>query len=383
MFLLSSWFVECLCLSLCAHSFAEKVLVGQSDAVFGVSQSLQGGRPKPIVKNIDRAIARLLFASSITLRWNDVGAGLCELALAEHPRGRASEFHKMRLAGDDDDDDDMYPVVSERRIDTKFRFGRRALMTNLLVASGTELFISESVSAATSKTSDKFNAASLAFQQGNYLESERLWRNVASETDDPVAWSNLAIVLIINASEDPAMELGKLPAGKARERLDEALAAIDRSESVGSQPDALNLNAKGNAFGLLLRWDDACAAYEASAAAAPKDFVSIPLGNEALALFELQKLPEVEGVTLRLLQTDPNFVDARAVRAILRYDQGDIGGAAVEIAKLCTKSEVGENFCNIYSSIDAVLGRWSPRAVATYRKLLTEPSIQRELRNRI
>lgn len=382
MFLLSSWFIECLCLSLCAHSFTEKVLVGQSDDVFGGLHSLQGGRQKQIVKNIDRALVRLLLASSLTLRWNDVGVGLGELALAEHPRDRVSKFHKMRLASDDDDDD-VYPVVSERSIDTKFRFGRRALMTNLLVASGTELFVSASVSAATSKTSEKFNAASLAFQQGNYLESERLWRNVASETDDPVAWSNLAIVLIINASEDPAMELGKLPAGKARERLEEALAAIDRSESVGSQPDALNLNAKGNAFGLLLRWDDASAAYEASAAAAPKDFVSIPLGNEALALFELQKLPEVEGITLRLLQTDPNFVDARAVRAILRYDQGDIGGAAAEMAKLCTKSEVGENFCNIYSSIDAVLGRWSPRAVATYRKLLTESSIQRELRNRI
>ena len=90
---------------------------------------------------------------------------------------------------------------------------------------------------------------------------------------EAVAWSNLAVTLIINASEGGEMQLGVAPTGEARKQLEEALTAIDTAESLGSSPDALNLNAKGNALGLLLQWSDARAAYEASGDAADRSFV--------------------------------------------------------------------------------------------------------------
>ena len=52
-------------------------------------------------------------------------------------------------------------------------------------------------------------------------------------------------------------------AGRAKQRLEEALQAIDRASDLGST-DALLLNCKGNALGLLLRWEEARAAYTAS-----------------------------------------------------------------------------------------------------------------------
>ena len=122
--------------------------------------------------------------------------------------------------------------------------------------------------------------------------------------------------------------LGVAPTGEARKRLEEALTAIDTAESLGSSPDALNLNAKGNALGLLLQWSDARAAYEASGDAADRSFASIPRSNEALALFELGSLPEAEKVARKLIRRDPNFKDGFALLAALRYAQGDTGGAA-------------------------------------------------------
>ena len=174
------------------------------------------------------------------------------------------------------------------------------------------------------------------------------------------------------------MQLGVAPTGEARKRLEEALTAIDTAESLGSSPDALNLNAKGNALGLLLQWSDARAAYEASGDAADRSFASIPRSNEALALFELGSLPEAEKVARKLIRRDPNFKDGFALLAALRYAQGDTGGAAALVNDLCAGAS---GLCARYADVNIVLGRWSPKAVETYRKLLTEPSIQLELRN--
>ena len=38
-------------------------------------------------------------------------------------------------------------------------------------------------------------------------------------------------------------------------------------------------------------------------------------------------------------------------------------------------------WCTRYNSKDAVLGRWTPKAVAVFSKMLEEPSVQLELKN--
>ena len=197
------------------------------------------------------------------------------------------------------------------------------------------------------------DAAARAFQRADYAGSEKLWREAtAIAPREAVAWSNLAVTLIINASEGGEMQLGVAPTGEARKRLEEALTAIDTAESLGSSPDALNLNAKGNALGLLLQWSDARAAYEASGDAADRSFASIPRSNEALALFELGSLPEAEKVARKLIRRDPNFKDGFALLAALRYAQGDTGGAAALVNDLCAGAS---GLCARYADVNIVL----------------------------
>ena len=223
--------------------------------------------------------------------------------------------------------------------------------------------------------------ASRAFQKGDYVLSEKLWRDAARALpSSSLSWSNLAVCLIINASGE--MQLGVPPSGKARERLDEALTAIDTAVRLDgdASPDALTLNSRGNALGLLLRWEDAAAAYALAASASRRDFESIPRSNEALALFELGELASAEKRARSLIRRDPNFKDGAALLAALRLEQGDPGGAASAVALLCSGPE-GSAWCQRYSTVDVVMGRWSPRAVAAYRRLLKEPSVQLELKN--
>lgn len=219
-----------------------------------------------------------------------------------------------------------------------------------------------------------------AFQKGDYLLSERLWREAANaQPANSLPWSNLAVTLIINASDE--MQLGVPPKDKARERLEEALAALDTAVRLdGEAPDALTLNSRGNALGLLLRWEDAAATYGKSAAVSRRDFESIPRSNEALALFELGELARAEKGARTLIRRDPNFKDGAALLATLRLEQGDVGGAASAMSLLCSGPD-GNAWCRRYSSVDVVLGRWSPRAVAAYKRLLDEPSVKLELRN--
>jgi len=236
-------------------------------------------------------------------------------------------------------------------------------------------------SSATTSADAIVAEASRAFQAGDYSLAERLWREAANASpESSLPWSNLAVTLIINASNE--MQLGVPPSGKARERLDEALAALETAIRIdGAQsPDALTLNSRGNALGLLLRWPEAQQAYAEAAAASRRDFESIPRSNNALALFELGQLADAEKQARTLIRRDPNFVDAKALLAALRMEQGDVGGAANAVALLCSGDE-GAQWCRRYSSVEVVLGRWSPRAVAAYKRLLTEPSVQRELKN--
>lgn len=192
--------------------------------------------------------------------------------------------------------------------------------------------------------------AALAFQQGDYKRCETLWRDATAESPgEALAWANLATTLIINASDE--MQLGVAPEGKARDRLVEAVGAVERAEALGGTPDALSLNTKGNALGLLLRWDEARATYAASASASPRDFESIPRSNEALVLFELGELGPAEKRAQTLLRRDPGFRDGQALLATLRYAQGDVGGAANAISDLCAYTPTQARHLNLEDTL--------------------------------
>ena len=106
----------------------------------------------------------------------------------------------------------------------------------------------------------------------------------------------------------------------------------------------------------------------------------VPRSNQALTLFQLERIEEAEKLTRKLIRRDPMFRDGQALLATLRYEQSDVAGAARAITDLCSGAD-GAAWCSRYSSVDVVTGRWSPRAVAAYRRLLDEPSIRLELRN--
>mmetsp|Transcript_62576 Transcript_62576/g.104156 ORF Transcript_62576/g.104156 Transcript_62576/m.104156 type:complete len:289 (-) Transcript_62576:181-1047(-) len=214
-----------------------------------------------------------------------------------------------------------------------------------------------------------------AFSKGDYITAEMLWQRTAEAfPSEPLAWTNLGTCYIINASDE--MTLGNLPEGEALKRLQNALDAFDKAEALGFE-DGLLRNSKGNALGLLQRWDEAREAYIGAAAASPRDFESIPLSNAALVSFELKALERAEREARTLLRRDPNFVDAAALLATIRYASGDIGGAALAFEKLCASPQ----FCMRYSTDAVVVGRWTPRAVEAYRGLLGEPSIMRVITN--
>ena len=254
---------------------------------------------------------------------------------------------------------------------------RRSAVGSALVAA---LLTALPTAASADETFEQLAAAAFAsFEQAKYADSERLWQKAtAAFPSQPLGWLNLAVALVINASDE--MTLGVEPTGRAKERLEEALAAIDKAEALGGSGDALMLNSRGNALGLLLRWEDARAAYAASAAAAPKDFVSIPRSNEALALLQLGQLEQAEAVARRLVRRDPNFRDGSALLATLRSMQGDKAGAADAFSVVCDGRD-GAAWCDRYSTEQVVLGRWTPKAVEAYRDLLGAPSIQLIIKN--
>lgn len=158
---------------------------------------------------------------------------------------------------------------------------------------------------------------------------------------------------------------------QALSRLNRALAAFDKYDDLDSSNELL-ANARGNALALLQRWEEAHTAYAASVDLSPRDFESIPLSNCALTSFELRKDEQAEKEALRLTRRDPTFVDGFALLAVIRYDRGDVSGAVAAFDNVCKESQ----WCERYSTDSVVLGRWTPRAVAAFRKLLRDPAVQ-------
>lgn len=213
--------------------------------------------------------------------------------------------------------------------------------------------------------SDATCEAYAAFSEGDYDRAEREWRRASIVlSDSSIVWLNFGSSLVILASAE--MKLGVKPTGRAAERLREALEAFDAAERLGDKPDSLLFNSRGNALSLLQHWPEARAAYEASAAASPRDFESIPRSNSALVSFELGDLVRAEREAAAIIRRDPRFVNADALLAAIRWQAGDVGGAVRAVERLCEEPTL----CQRYSTVDVVLGRWTPAAVEAYRGLL-------------
>ena len=93
-----------------------------------------------------------------------------------------------------------------------------------------------------------------------------------------------------------------------------------------------------------------------------------------------QAISDAEAIARRIQRRDPKFVDAIALQAAVRWMQGDAGGAANAVARLCGGAD-GQMWCARYASAQVVQGRWTPSAVEAYRSLLQDRAVQLELRN--
>ena len=62
--------------------------------------------------------------------------------------------------------------------------------------------------------------------------------------------------------------------------------------------------------------------------------------------------------------------------AALQWSQGSKEYSQT-VAQLCNEP----NWCQRYSTVDVVMGRWTPRAVEAWRGLLQEKAVQRELKD--
>ena len=77
-----------------------------------------------------------------------------------------------------------------------------------------------------------------------------------------------------------------------------------------------------------------------------------------------------------LLRRDPAFKDGEQSLAALQWSQGSKEYSQT-VAQLCNE----ELWCQRYSTVDVVMGRWTPRAVEAWRGLLQEKAVQRELKD--
>ena len=92
--------------------------------------------------------------------------------------------------------------------------------------------------------------------------------------------------------------------------------------------------------------------------------------------FELGEEARAEREVRTLLRRDPAFKDGEALLAALQWSQGSKEYSQT-VAQLCDEP----NWCQRYSTVDVVIGRWTPRAVEAYRGLLQEKAVQRELKD--
>lgn len=239
-------------------------------------------------------------------------------------------------------------------------------------------------SASSVKPEDSVNSALRAFERGDYAQSLELWTALTERSpDEGLFWSNRGTVELILGSAQAT--LGVRPTGEAAELLEAAVSSFERALENGDA-SSISLNNLGNAQAAMLRWDRAADAYDRATAAAIKSqaSVSIAVANRAQVAMELDDLADAEKRVATLLRKDPNFLDGRALMAAIKYARGDAAGAEASFASLCRptvsapnqfnapiKGLGGTDWCELYSSRDIVLGRWTPKATAAYDAFLS------------
>ncbi|KAJ8613990.1 hypothetical protein CTAYLR_005633 [Chrysophaeum taylorii] len=221
---------------------------------------------------------------------------------------------------------------------------------------------------------DEVSRALSLFTQGKYDESLEAWVELTMAAPrERLYWSNRGTVeLVVGSSRgDAALLRG-------------AVESFDRAAALGDE-DPVSLNNRGNALAALDRWEEAAAAYDAAAAAAARSKVSTSVASEnrAQVAVELGDLADAERRTLAILRRDPNFLDARALLAAIRFKRGDLAGAEDSYAQICrptvsapnrfrppTPGIGGTDWCEIYSDTAVVRGRWTPASLAAYDAFL-------------
>lgn len=222
-----------------------------------------------------------------------------------------------------------------------------------------------------------------SFTRGDYESSLSSWTDLTERyPDNGLYWSNRGTVELIVGSSGAT--LGEMPTGKSKDLLESAVSSFDRASELGDN-DQMSLNNRGNALAVLLRWKDAAGSYDdaVEAGAKAKASTSVPAANRAQVALELGDPADAERRTVSLLRKDPNFLDARALLAAVRYSRGDKDGAEESFAQLCrptvsspnrfsppTKGIGGTDWCELYSTSDIVTGRWTPTAISAYNAFL-------------
>eukprot|EP00466_Bigelowiella_natans_P019344 jgi/Bigna1/127997/aug1.5_g2705 len=215
------------------------------------------------------------------------------------------------------------------------------------------------------------NEAVEAFQKGDYEKVMRNCKMLVEQKPAMVfAWSLLGTAELILGSKDLTMNGGLNEQQEAL--LRDAIKHFDTSTSLaGDNKDALTLNNKANALGLLEEWEQAVDVYEEAFQITldtrMKDFEVIPMMNKALGLFELNRDQAAEEQLQRTIRRNPDYPDAYAALATVLWGQGMKFKAADSFDKLC---DLDYGLCDAYSDIRVVLGRWPKRAIRTYRDFL-------------
>jgi len=209
-----------------------------------------------------------------------------------------------------------------------------------------------------------------AFKKGEYQKVRNYCRQLVELDPTMVyAWSLLGTSELILGSRDLDMTRDLRP--NEVELLNEAIKHFDKSTSLAKEKDAITINNKANALGLLGKWNDAIEtfdlAFQVSLDTRMKDFEVIPMMNKALALFEIERDQEAENQLNLLLRRHADYEDIYAALAAIRWGRGRKLEAADSFDKLC---DLDYGVCDAYSDVRIVLGRWPKRAIRAYRDFL-------------
>lgn len=249
--------------------------------------------------------------------------------------------------------------------------------------------------------------AAKLFQAGDYAGSEAIWRQLEARNPGNVfIQASLGACVLSQAQTFVQPGAETPPSAEAARRLEEALGHLELAlASDALARDPIILDQRAAVLELLRRWPEAQEAYSQALSAAPRGFASIPRQGVALMLYQQGEDDAAEREAETLLRRDPEFIDARAFLAAVYWAKGDQAGSenawseicegvrpaaatnmlgravqdaglAMGISKYAPRAG-GQEFCRMYSSMDAVSARWPPRAQVAYRQFLARRDRER------